>query len=518
MAALPAEPEPSPAPASCAQRIEAAIRGDAAPMPDVMARVAMLLAAKGEPAFFVRQPREGDADVASRSYRRHLERSRFPRDVLKRWLPQFAQNPALGRKVLLTEGYLWAGSPDHGHALVDLVQAHHLYREPRIWVQRGTRLVFAEREPQGPYRVTQGEDRGKPLRLLLYDRIGIGAPPAPLHRDFRELRYRLHFERATVRFADRRYVVADLRYGAQWVRTLLSSDGARLELECEVDAPSEARLREARAANRDRTAAVQVLRRIILEQIDEGILFDEPMTEIGQQDGRLRPGWRFAYLAGRSSYRFMGDRYPVFDRLGRPVPPQVCIDFLLDTWERASGTWWRSADSPRGRTAGLLDWDDHGGFALRPAAHFVDFVERHPDWFELQSPPESERFGIGNLARLARYLLAHADEYQPGDMVLIHGWTPWDRRERHYHSFFVYETDPLTGVPISIAGNAGRPSLRTWRVESVRTPERLVAHRARPRSAWLIRVVPRGAVGAPTPPPLSAEAEPPLPLAIPLRR
>jgi hypothetical protein len=243
----------------------------------------------------------------------------------------------------------------------------------------------------------------------------------------------------------------------------------------------------------------------MLAQIDETLPFDEPLTELGQQDGRLRPAWQWAYLAGKRSFRFGDDRYPIFDARGRPRPFQVCTDFLLDTLQRGSGSWFRPQGEPAGRTSGGLDWDDFGGqLALRGANRFVALTLEHPEMFEARSLPPEEQIPIGKLDALSAYLLTHADEFAPGDMVLLYGWTPWDRHERHYHSFYVYESDPLTGMPIAIVGNAGRPTIRYWRVEALRTPDRTILHRARPRLEWLETIFGAGTELAPSPPPLTA--------------
>lgn len=490
---------PAPAPErTCSERIAAVeARPGLAGAPSLeRERVSLLVSAKAEPVVFVRSPaRAADAALAE-SLRQRLEKSSHPWELLRRYLPTFAQDPRLGRAVLLREGHLYAERAELGWALVELVQLHHLFREREVWVQRGESTRWAERGADGRY--FWGD--GRPVRLLLFDRLGTGAPDAPLFRDLRALAHRLHFSQARVRHLDGEYLVAELRYGRDWVPSLLRADGAHLELECESIAAPE------RSAEARRHAAVQVLRRVMLEQVDEGTLFDEPMTEVGQQDGRLRPPWRHAYLAGRDSFRFDHGRYPVFDPSGRPIPPQICIDFLLDTLQRASGTWWQRRGQPRQRVVGLLDLERAGLDALRPAEHFLAFAEQQRDWFEVKRYSAREQFPIGERARLAQHLLAAPDDYRAGDIVLIRGWTPWDRREMHYHSFFVYETDPVSGIPIVIAGNAGRPSLRTWRVESTRTPERLFVARIRPRLEWLERVIPAGASAAPVPPPLSAEA------------
>ena len=96
--------------------------------------------------------------------------------------------------------------------------------------------------------------------------------------------------------------------------------------------------------------------------------------------------------------------------------------------------------------------------------------------------------------------------YRPGDIVVIRGYTPfqrkWERPIMHYHSFFVYESDPVTGVPIVIVGNAGRPSLRTWEFEVRRTPKRSIWHRIRPHLFWLEQIV-EAPVNELDPPPLT---------------
>src|SRR5690606_11641206 len=95
-------------------------------------------------------------------------------------------------------------------------------------------------------------------------------------------------------------------------------------------------------ARRHREARVLTrLREVIYEQIAEGLPFDEPKTEYGQQDGKLRQEWLWAYRRGDSRFVFNEDQYHVFDARGRPRVPQVCIDFIRDTYERASGSWYQ---------------------------------------------------------------------------------------------------------------------------------------------------------------------------------
>jgi hypothetical protein len=76
----------------------------------------------------------------------------------------------------------------------------------------------------------------------------------------------------------------------------------------------------------------------------------------------------------------------------------------------------------------------------------------------------------------------------------------------HFHSFFIYETDPVSGMPIALAGNPGRPLLQTWQFEAFRTPDRSIWYRIRPRLDWLESAGANADFGGPaTPPPLTAE-------------
>jgi hypothetical protein len=59
----------------------------------------------------------------------------------------------------------------------------------------------------------------------------------------------------------------------------------------------------------------------------------------------------------------------------------------------------------------------------------------------------------------------------------------------HYHSFWIYDSDPLTGMPTLVASNAGRPRIRTWEFEMRSAPQRSIKHRIRPRLPWLESVL-----------------------------
>lgn len=456
------------------------------------ARGQILATVPAEPVLFVRAPEptpltRPDAE----RYRERLSRVRDPWLTVGRIVRRFSEDKATVRQLLLREGYLFADDPTHAFALLVQVKPQHLFDEREIWIQRGAETRRARRRANGSYEYVDGPDAGAEAEVLPYDRVGVGAAPRALHRELRSLRDRLAFERMVVRHLSDGFVTADLRYGEIWIPTLLAADDARLNLVCEVitRAQTEA-VERTRAENRARRRVIGVLRRTMLEQMAEQLPFDEPRTEIEQQDGKLRARWRKAYREGAETFKFNGDRYWVFDPQGRPLVPQVCTDFLVDTIERASGTWWRGRGQPPGRKQGAFAFTSYDRTRLRDVTSLVEFAQANPDWFDVETLDESERIPFERKREFYEYLLENASHYESGDMVVIKGYVPWDpRRVAHYHSFFVYETDPITGMPIVIAGNPGRPVLRSWEQEVRRTPKRSILHRVRPRLPWLQSII-----------------------------
>ena len=468
--------------------------------------------AKADPVLFVRAPNaEPSADPIVRRYRKTLEIAQFPWDVL-RWLaPRFMHHPEHGRAALLREGYLFASEPDLAFALVDQISAHHLFDAGKIWIQRGGFTRHAERTKAGKYVYTDGPEAGEPVRLLLFDRVGTGSVPPALHRDLRTLRYRLHFDATrVVHLTDDRMLV-DFRYGDTWVPSVLRSDGPRVELECEsLPAESAQKVVLHRQLGARKERVLEPLRRAMIAQIEDGLPFDEPITEYGQQDGHMRYKWMTAYLAGQRTYRMNGDLYYVYGPNGEPRPPQVCIDFLYDTFERASGTWWERLGGEPRRVIGRMDFGTFADTTLRRADKTIEYASSTPDRFSVHEVPLAERHPMWKKEKFFGYLIENAQHFQPGDIVMIRGYTPfekpWQERVMHYHSFFVYEVDPVSGMPVALVGNPGRPGIRTWLFEGLRTPKRSVWYSIRPRLEWLETIVAVDeALRGNEPPTLSAE-------------
>jgi hypothetical protein len=226
--------------ASCESELKLAYSEPALPgTPKLDAkRPVVLLYAKAEPTVFVRTPLPpAHGSEVSDAYRTLLATTTSPWSQLQRLWSVFSANPELGRSVLLREGYLYAEKPELAFALVDLVAAQQLFSDKQIWIHRGERLLTAERDKSGRYVFVDGPERGERVKLLLFDRIGTGEPPRPLHRDFRALRARLGFDRVKIVRMGEHNIIADLRYGSVWVRSVLRARGAELSLACETASP-----------------------------------------------------------------------------------------------------------------------------------------------------------------------------------------------------------------------------------------------------------------------------------------
>jgi len=209
-------------------------------------------------------------------------------------------------------------------------------------------------------------------------------------------------------------------------------------------------------------------------QSKERLPFDEPRTEYGQEDGKLRPNWYHAYMRGKVTYIYNHDKYAVLVKDNAPFVPQVCADFIVDTIDRAAGTWFRPSRKNPGKTIGNINFrkmvhDD--GLYPRRVSDLVTYFHSHPDDFDFVFEGMGEY--IGNERNIKEFL--RTQEARIGDLIFIKGKVPWDPKRDHSHSFFVTGFDE-EGFVEHVTGNPVFPVKRRIRIEGARSPKRQVTH------------------------------------------
>ncbi|MGC4088864.1 MAG: hypothetical protein QM756_13380 [Polyangiaceae bacterium] len=444
----------------------------------------VLARARAQSVLFLSMPEVGELPPELSALRARLFSEPAPWNAFSDVYERLRSRPRDLRAVLLTEGYLFAAQPQLAALLASGVSLDHLFREPELVIQRGDKLHHVQRE-KGVYRWVDGPSRGELARLWLFDQVwAVGEQPPPSrHVALAELS-ELGTTSIELTRVTENALLARLHYGEVVVPAVLRIEQGRARLECEsVPEQAEAVVEAAHAGARRYARVLSELRARVAEQVEEALPFDEPKTEEGQQDGKLRPAWRTAYLQGQTSFTFNEDRYPVFDSAGRARLPQVCVDFVLDTWERMAGTRWLRREEGRGRHVGRLDVTALGMENQRSVEQFIEFARTHPAWFDLFEVGEAERVPFSARRRFFQRLVEVPDRFRPGDVVAILG--PRDDERLHYHSFFIVEADPLTGMPTLLAANAGRPRMRNWEAELENAPRRGIVARIRPRLGFL---------------------------------
>ena len=493
----------------CADRIARLLREPAlAGAPAFEAgRVELVGRPRGTPLLWKRVPaaRQGSASAASALAK--LEGAERPLPVLKGLVRRYGRSPETLRGVVLREGYVYADRAEVALALVETVRITHLFKEPVVYLLRGQSVHMlrrAERTRYLPERYVHddGPMKGAVAELLLGDRFAAERAEverAPAAVDLVAAAEEAGSDRLRVKHLAEVGLVADLRYGGAWVTAAFEMEGPRLRVAC-VDGPAEALTARERSleATADLRRALAKIRATVHAEVQEEPRFDEPKDEPDgeQQDGALRREWRRAYEKGLRRYSVGSRDYDVYDADGRAVPPQVCVDFITDTWERASGTWYdplppafgneRPKPAPR-RVIGGVDFDKFDLENRRSVAELVAFARRHAEMFEVLDVPQEERIPFTRRSELFAYLARRSNDFAPGDVLVIHGLK--DDGRPHYHSVMIVEQDPITGVPTLVAGNAGRPREQTLEGVMARSPKRSIKQRIRPRPEWLAKVV-----------------------------
>lgn len=476
---------------SCRARVEQARALPAFPgAPRLEARRAQVLArGKAEPVVFVEEPTYRDKGTRGiEIHRKRLQAAQFVRDATIELLRQYRGYPNELRQLFLRDGYLYLDDAAAARELTTRLELAQLFEEKELIIERGSERLAVEKT-DGSYRYVGGRDAGQPATLLLFDRVWVKGqdPGRSLHLDVREFATREGTDGMRFDHLGERSVVVELRYEDEWVTALLDRDGPRLDMNCLLVEPDDvARVGRARDRAFRRAQIVRSIQSAIIDQVRAGLPFDEPKTERGQQDGELRRRWDEAYLSGKTSYRFNGDKYRVFDERGKPLTPQVCIDFVTETLERASGMHFAPQGEKPHKVLGALDFDEILSGFRRQESALRTYAKENPDRLAILDFPESSWVRYEDVGKFFKTLESNRDEMRAGDVVIIRGRAAWDYyHELHTHTFFVYETDPVTGMPLLLAGNSGKPRIVTWDSEMLRAPRRSIQHRIRPNMEWL---------------------------------
>jgi hypothetical protein len=163
----------------------------------------------------------------------------------------------------------------------------------------------------------------------------------------------------------------------------------------------------------------------------------------------------------------------------------VCVDFVLDTWERGAGSWFRPRGERPGRTEGRIDFDAEGIENRRGVLGFGAFTASREDLFQHRAFTGAERVPFAERDRFFAGLVpdgpSAGELLRPGDVVAIQGLKRDDRV--HQHAILVEGVDPVSGLPHALADQMKRPRRRTWEGIMAEAPKRSLLYRARPTRA-----------------------------------
>lgn len=458
-------------------------------------RVGILGRAKGEPVVWLEEPPRTPVapelpknittmlEVLKRKPKRtpgkfdHLNR-------LNRLTRLLSGHKAALRAEVLRSGYIYSSDPHEAFALVRTLSLVELFDEDTVYLLRGSSVHELQRKgaKRGTrYVFVDGELEGQQAFLLLGDRVGLSESElaVPLHIDLISLAHREGFDRARLTKLTAQGVVAELRFGSRWYKSLLSVDDARAQLEC-VDAPREQReeLWSWQRAQSARRAALARVRAAVTTQVGERLRFDKPRGAEGpDRDGELRWAWRSAYRRGQSYFSVDEVSYPVFDSRGRPFPPQVCVDFVLESFERASGTWYTPQNAKPERVAGSLDFNSFDIDNRRGVLGLEKFAEETPDVFTHHRFEDERRIKFREREAFFANLLDYSERVRAGDILAIRGLKRDGRV--HQHAILVETTDPITGFPHGLADQMNVPRRRTWEDIMAEAPLRALYYHLR---------------------------------------
>lgn len=451
---------------TCTPKREAAMKEPAVPGNEAFEkqRAAFIARVRGATLLWKREPKEEDESAKAV---RKLESAKRPLRAVRDAIHKHRKHPERLRGLFLREGYFYVRGVDTAVAAVQQLGLTNLFDSPTLRLLRDGEVIELKREKK-QYAYPDGER----AELLYGDRIGDDG--AHLAVDFSAVQGEHNFERLRVEHFSNEHLVAQLRYDGAWVPALFDVSGPAAKLICQGPSAS--------YAVSQRRGQVQTrIREAIEAQVRERLPFDAPKGKGDPSDKYpLRARWKDAVSKSLTSFEFKGRRYPVYDEEGRPRLPQHCLDFVYDTWERASGTWW-SKEGKRiegGLEVAALSIDNQ-----RRVSSFMKYAVAHPEVFDVWTMPEDDRVVFKKPEGFVASLEKHVDQFRLGDMLIV-------RRPRHtkrarHHVLIALEIDPISGVPALLAGNSAIPRIQTFDGAMTMSPNRYLMWRVRPAESWL---------------------------------
>ena len=264
-------------------------------------RAQLLARAKASPVIFLREPAPS-LTANGTVLREALDQATEPAKVLASVARVLKRDRALARAVLLREGYLYFTQPALASAIVRGFTLEDLFEAAEIVVERGAEVRRAERVRWG-YAWADGPDKGQHAELMLFDRVREATEPSaePLHRDLTALRRELGFTQAEVVARAGDEVALRLAYDAASSEAVVSVAQGVVTLSCEaLPTMGREQILEQRREQTLRAGALGAVWATVQQLVREGLPFDEPKTEEGQQDGKLRQEWATAYAVAHS--------------------------------------------------------------------------------------------------------------------------------------------------------------------------------------------------------------------------
>jgi hypothetical protein len=431
--------------------------------------------AKVYPVWYLREPKRSESKRVTAAYEA-LVSARQPRLRIRDLLDHRKDDKEFLRDVFLSEGYFFENNAKTAIAEAEEITLPDLFDDDVIYRLRNN-IIEPLRRGNSHYWDAAGNEAA----FYLNDRVSSSPNDLtkPFHLDFQAVRQNTEARRIVPNAQGENAVAVQLEFGfGEWRPALLRLIGDRTEVECIGGDPATL------ADTMKRSAEIRILndgiRHAAAAAVSERPLFDEPKDEDDfiQEDGELRQAWKEAYFGKKKKYMYRELEYRVFDSKGNPVPPQVCVDFILDTWERASGTWYTARKHPPKRTEGEIDFYSLPNFGRRHIATILNYAYRPESPFDRYDIPRRDWIPMKTWRRFVKNLVKHADHYREGDILVIHGLRDEDEME-HFHTVLILSTDLITGIPTEVADNQGRPRISNLKTALRAAPRRSIKYRLR---------------------------------------